>query len=167
MIYAVILFYASAMVVANLLVSVFGPAITPVNAFILIGFDLAMRDWLHLRIRPLQMLALILSTGLITFVLNPSASFIAIASAVSFTAAALVDWAVFSFFKGSWSKRSNLSNIAGAAADSLLFPTIAFGVLMPQIVAMQFIAKVIGGALWSWVILRFKGSDVSQQSLQK
>jgi hypothetical protein len=34
----------------------------------------------------------------------------------------------------------------------LLFPTIAFGVLMPEIVALQFVAKVSGGAIWSYVL---------------
>jgi len=36
--------------------------------------------------------------------------------------------------------------------DSLIFPTLAFGALMPHIVAMQFVAKVAGGALWSWLL---------------
>lgn len=77
---------------------------------------------------------------------------IAIASATAFTAAALVDWAVFSKMTGSWLKRSNTSNLAGAAVDSLVFPTIAFGALMPQIVLMQFLSKVAGGAVWAWII---------------
>ena len=154
MIYAAITAYAAAMVTANLLVSVFGPVITPFNAFVLIGFDLAMRDWLHVRLRVWQMLALILATGAVTFGLNPAAGIIAVASAASFTAAALVDWGVFSTVTGSWFKRANASNVAGAAVDSLLFPTIAFGALLPHIVAMQFIAKVAGGAMWSWALRR-------------
>jgi uncharacterized PurR-regulated membrane protein YhhQ (DUF165 family) len=152
MIYAALIAYAAAMVSANLLVVVFGPAITPLNAFVLIGFDLAMRDWLHVRLRPWQMLALIAATGGITFALNPAAGMIAIASAVSFTAAALVDWGVFASIAGSWMKRSNLSNVAGAAVDSVVFPTLAFGMLIPHIIALQFIAKVAGGALWSWLL---------------
>jgi hypothetical protein len=35
--------------------------------------------------------------------------------------------------------------VAGAAVDSLLFPTLAFGVLMPGIVLAQFVAKIAGG----------------------
>ena len=145
--------YAAAMTVANLLVVAFGPAITPVNAFVLIGFDLAMRDWLHVRLSQAQMLALIAGTGAITYVLNPAAGMIAVASAVSFTAAALVDWGVFQkMIDKRWIVRSNASNVAGAAVDSLLFPTIAFGALMPQIVLAQFAAKVMGGAIWSWIL---------------
>ena len=152
MIYVALIAYAAAIVSANLLVVVFGPAITPLNAFVLIGFDLAMRDWLHVRLRPWQMLALIAATGGVTFALNPAAGMIAIASAVSFTAAALVDWGVFASITGSWMRRSNLSNVAGAAVDSVVFPTLAFGMLIPHIIALQFIAKVAGGALWSWLL---------------
>ena len=41
----------------------------PANAFVLIGADLAMRDWLHVRIKPAAMGALIASTGLLTYLL--------------------------------------------------------------------------------------------------
>lgn len=101
------------------------------------------------------MLALIVCTGVLTYALNPAAGMIAVASAVSFTASALVDWAAFTKLTGSWSRKANGSNIAGAAVDSLLFPTIAFGVLMPQIVLLQFAAKVSGGAIWSWLVAKW------------
>jgi hypothetical protein len=154
--YFAITVYAIAMTIANLLVVAFGPAITPVNAFFLIGLDLALRDWLHIKLSAKKMLGLIVATGAITYALNPAAGQIAIASAVSFTAAAFIDWGVFQRLSNqSWIVRSNASNVAGAAVDSLIFPTIAFGVLMPQIVAMQFIAKVAGGAIWSFAIARF------------
>jgi len=144
--------YGSAMILANLSVAAFGPAISPINAFFLIGLDLALRDWLHVRLKAWQMLALILATGLLTYLLNPAAGKIAIASACAFTAAAVVDWATFFKLKGSWLFRANGSNIAGAAVDSLIFPTLAFGALMPHIVAMQFVAKVAGGSLWAYIL---------------
>ncbi len=151
MIFALIA-YAVAMVAANLLVATFGPSISPINAFLLIGLDLTLRDWLHVRLKTWQMGGLIVGTGALTYLLNPAAGMIAVASAVSFLAAALVDWAVFVKTTGSWIKRANISNTAGAAVDSLLFPTIAFGVLMPEIVALQFVAKVSGGAVWSYFL---------------
>ncbi len=151
MIFALIA-YAVAMVAANLLVATFGPAISPINAFLLIGLDLTLRDWLHVRLKTWQMGGLILGTGALTYLLNPAAGMIAVASAVSFLVAALVDWAIFVKTTGSWIKRANVSNTAGAAVDSLLFPTIAFGALMPEIVALQFVAKVSGGAIWSYVL---------------
>jgi uncharacterized PurR-regulated membrane protein YhhQ (DUF165 family) len=146
--------YAIAMTLANLSVATFGPVVSPINSFFLIGFDLAMRDWLHVRLKQTHMLALIAGTGVLTYVLNPAAGMIAIASASAFTIAALIDFAVFSKVSGSWLKRSNTSNIAAAAVDSIVFPTIAFGVLMPHIVLMQFVAKVAGGAIWAWAISR-------------
>lgn len=150
-----IIIYAVAMTLANLSVAALGPSVTAINAFVLIGLDLALRDWLHVRLKVWQMGALIAFTGLITFVLNPAAGKIAIASATAFTAAALVDWGTFVKLKGSWMTRANGSNVVGAAVDSLIFPTLAFGVLMPEIVTAQFVAKVAGGAVWAWIIGRF------------
>ncbi len=149
-----ILIYAAAMTVANLTVAHFGPWVSPINAFVLIGLDLALRDWLHVRLKAWQMGTLIASTGLLTYALNPAAGQIAVASACAFSAAALVDWATFARLRGSWLLRANGSNVAGAAVDSLIFPTLAFGALMPHIVALQFVAKVAGGALWAWVLAR-------------
>jgi len=151
MIFALIT-YAVAMTLANLLVATFGPSISPINAFLFIGLDLTLRDWLHVKLKTWQMGLLILSTGVLTYLLNPAAGMIAVASAVSFLIAAIVDWAVFVKTTGSWIKRANISNTAGAVVDSLLFPTIAFGVLMPEIVALQFVAKITGGAIWSFLL---------------
>lgn len=154
MLYVAAAFYVVAMLLANLLVSKFGPAISPVLAFFFIGFDLSMRDWLHVCLRPWQMAGLIGVAGALTYVLNPAAGMIAVASAVAFTSAALVDWAAFTRLRGSWLFRANGSNVAGAAVDSLIFPTLAFGTLLPHIVLLQFIAKVLGGAIWAWLLSR-------------
>lgn len=160
MLTAAILIYAAAMTMANLSVATWGPWVSPINAFVLIGLDLTMRDWLHVRLKAWQMGALIACTGLLTYALNPAAGMIAVASSVAFTAAALVDWATFMRLRGSWLFRANGSNVAGAAVDSLIFPTLAFGVLMPQIVALQFVAKVAGGALWAWAL---RSMDAQEQ----
>ena len=153
MIYALVI-YATAMTLANLSIATWGPWASPINAFVLIGLDLALRDWLHMRLKAWQKGLLISGSGLITYLLNPAAGAIAVASAVSFTAAAVVDWGVFLKVSGSWLKRANVSNIAGAAIDSLVFPTLAFGVLMPQIILLQFIAKVLGGSVWAYGIAK-------------
>ena len=157
-----IIVYAVAMTLANLLlagaVETWGRGaiaiVSPLNSFFLIGLDLALRDWLHVRIKPWHMLALIACSGGLTYALNPAASHIAIASAVAFTAAAIVDWATFARLRGSWLFRANGSNVAGAAVDSLIFPTLAFGALMPHVVALQFVAKGGGGAVWAWLLPR-------------
>lgn len=154
MIFAIVI-YAVAMTCANLSIAAFGPWVSPINAFFLIGLDLALRDWLHVHLRVWQMGALIAATGLLTYILNPSAQHIAIASAVSFAVAALADWLTFTKLQGSWLRRSMGSNVVGAAVDSLIFPTLAFGALMPAIVLMQFAAKVAGGAMWATLMNRF------------
>lgn len=146
--------YVLAMTAANISIAFFGPWVSPINAFIFIGLDLTLRDWLHQRINKWQMVLLIVFSGLVTWVLNPGAGMIAIASAASFVIAGFVDYAVFSRSKGTWIERSTKSNVAGAAIDSVAFPTIAFGSLMPEIVLMQFFAKVAGGFVWQKVMNR-------------
>lgn len=154
MIYVAIALYAVAMIAANLIVAALGPWVSPINAFFLIGLDLALRDWLHVRLKSWQMGALIAATGALTYALNPAAQHIAIASAVSFAVAAVADWLVFVSMPGTWFQRSASSNVAGALVDSVLFPTLAFGALMPAIVALQFASKVAGGTLWAWLLSR-------------
>lgn len=144
-----ILAYAFAMTAANLLIVKFGVWMSPVNSFFLIGLTLVLRDWLHIRLKAWHMALLITASGAITYLLNPAAAQIAIASSLAFTLAALVDWAIFVKAKGTWFRRSNVSNVAGAAVDSVAFPTIAFGVLMPEIVLAQFASKIVGGYIWS------------------
>ena len=107
MTYLAAFLYVAAMLLANLLVSRFGPAISPVLAFCLIGFDLTMRDWLHVRLRPWQMGALIAVAGALTYAANPAAGMISVASSVAFTAAALVDWATFARLRGTWLFRAS------------------------------------------------------------
>jgi hypothetical protein len=55
------------------------------------------------------------------------------------------------------------ASLAAAAVDSLIFPTLAFGVLLPHIVALQFIAKVAGGALWAAVLARTRSAKALQE----
>lgn len=163
MMVAAILIYAAAMTLANLSVAHFGPWVSPINAFVLIGLDLSLRDWLHVRLKTWQMLSLIGASGALTYALNPSAQHIVIASAAAFTLAALVDWQAFSRISGSWLRRSLGSNVVGAFVDTAVFSALAFLLLSPspkplevvaQIAALQFAAKVAGGALWAWVLSR-------------
>ena len=144
-----ILIYAAAMTAANHRHCHFGPWVSPINAFIvLIGLDLALRDWLHVRLKAWRMLALIGATGALTYALNNAAGMISIASSVAFTSAALVDWATFARLRGSWLYRANRSNVAGAAVNGCSSRRWHSGAA-PGIVALQFVAKAAGGAIWS------------------
>lgn len=156
-----VLTYITAIVAANLSVAAFGPWVSPINAFLLIGLDLALRDHLHERwsgpgLWP-KMLGLICAAGAISYALNPAAGVIAVASVAAFCLSGAADALAYHLLRDRpFMQRSNGSNIAGAAVDSLVFPTIAFGALMPQIVALQFVAKVTGGAVWSYIVCRFR-----------
>jgi uncharacterized PurR-regulated membrane protein YhhQ (DUF165 family) len=119
--YALIAVYIAAMTTANLLVWWLGPWFSPINAFFLIGLDLTLRDVMQERLGRWQIAGVIIAGGALTWLLNPSASHIAIASATAFTVSAAVDWAVYSWLKPRpWMIRSNGSNVVGAAVDSIL-----------------------------------------------
>lgn len=149
--------YIAAMVTANLLVWWLGPWFSPINSLLLIGLDLTLRDVMHDRLTRWQMLAVILAGGAITWGCNPAAAKIAIASAVAFSASAMVDWLAYTYLRHKpWMVRANGSNVAGAAVDSVLFPTLAFGAFLPHIVALQFTAKVTGGAMWAVLLKKWR-----------
>lgn len=154
---ALSIIYITAICAANFSVNAFGPAITPVNAFLLIGLDFVIRDKLHEKIGMLKMIFLIAIAGAISFAINPSTDMIAIASVSAFALAALTDAAVYQkLINRAWMVKSNGSNIASSAVDSLAFPLIAFGAFMPWVVFGQFAAKVFGGAAWSWILRGIK-----------
>jgi hypothetical protein len=145
--------YIAAMVIANLLVWWLGPWFSPINAFFLIGLDLTMRDVMQERLSRWQLAVVITIGAIITWLVNPATQHIAVASASAFILAALTDWLAYSLLRSrSWLVRSNGSNIIGAAVDSIVFPTLAFGAFLPIIITLQFAAKVGGGAIWSIVM---------------
>lgn len=155
-----ILIYASALVAANLsLTSVamshpeYIAAMAAANAFVLIGLDLTLRDILHRKLTSIEMFLLICACSAMTYVLNGAAGQIAVASAVAFLLSSAADWAVFSAVRGAWARRSHMSNLAGAAVDSLVFPLLA-GYFSWELVALQFMCKTAGAAIWTYVLQR-------------
>lgn len=153
-----VLMYLIAIVAANVTVALFGPSVSIVNAFMFIGLNLTARDKLHdlwndnLK---LNMALLIITGSVISFALG--AGQIAIASGVAFAVAETVDTLVYHLLRGKYKLvQINGSNIFSAAVDSLIFPALAFGLpMLWLIVAGQFAAKVLGGAIWS-VLLNTK-----------
>lgn len=159
MIYALI--YVLSLVAANLLVAYFGVWFSVINAFVLIGLDLSLRDKLHDLWHEdklvIKMGCLIIVSSLISYLLNPATGIIAIASFSAFALSMLGDAIAYHFLKSKeWFIRSNGSNLVGSAIDSVVFPTIAFGGLMPEIVLMQFLAKFGGGFIWSLILRKLK-----------
>lgn len=154
-----VVMYLVAIVAANLSSAKFGPGASIINAFLFIGLDLTSRDKLHevwggKYLWP-KMFTLIAVGSLISWLLNRNAGSIAVASLVAFGVAGIVDALVYQFLHDkAWMVKVNGSNIFSALADSILFPTIAFGSFMPLIVLGQFIAKVTGGFVWSVILKR-------------
>lgn len=150
-----IILYLGAIVLANLSVFWFGQWATVVNAFVFIGLDLTTRDRLHEAWRGQHlvrnMALLILAGSLLTLVFNAAAWRIALASVVAFACAAVIDTVVYHR-----THSVNRSNIASAAVDSLLFPTIAFGGFLPLVTLGQWTAKVAGGWLWLLILNRWR-----------
>ena len=153
----IVVLYLSAIVAANLIVTAFGPAVSVLTAFAFIGLNITARDRLHDAWKGSglvwKMGALIASGSVISYALNKGAAQIAIASFVAFAASEVVDALVYHRLRKSrWAIRVNGSNAISAGVDSFVFPLIAFGGFLPVIVLGQFVAKVFGGAIWSYLI---------------
>jgi len=150
--------YLTAIVAANLLTTWLGPWMSTVNAFLFIGLDITARDELHdaWQHRHLwwRMPALIAAGSLLSWLFNRRAAPIALASFVAFAVAGLADTLVYSCMRAyPRLHRVNTSNFVSSFADSLIFPTLAFGWPPdPWIVYAQFTAKVAGGLLWSLIL---------------
>lgn len=128
-----------------------------INAFLFIGLDLTARDGLHEVWRHTGLIwkmGLLIATGsALSWVLNHDTGQIALASFVAFACAACADTLVYHVLRDKTRLvKINGSNVFGAAVDSLLFPSIAFGGFMPLVTLGQFMAKVSGGFVWSLVL---------------
>ncbi len=104
-------------------------------------------------------MAALLSVGsLLSWLLNRNAGPIALASLVAFAAAGTCDALMYHALRDrAYLVKVNGSNVVSAAVDSIVFPTLAFGALLPWVVLGQFAAKVIGGYVWSLVLARRAG----------
>lgn len=149
------LLYVLALVAANQLLWVLGPSSSPYIGAALIGLDLSLRDRLHDRVGPRIVLALVLLASTLSWLLNPASGAIALGSVAAFALAGAADTLVYQLLRNRPVQfRMNGSNLAGALVDSLVFPVIAFGGFVPDIFALQFVAKVVGGASWAYLLTR-------------
>lgn len=152
-----ILMYLAAIVAANLSSTYFGSTASILNSFLFIGLDLTARDKLHEAWHKdklvLKMGMLISAGSLLSYALNKNSGMIAIASMGAFSCAAIVDTIIYHLLHNrTFLVRVNVSNIGSALIDSIVFPTIAFGGFLPLVTLGQFIAKIVGGAIWALII---------------
>lgn len=154
-----VLMYLGAIIIANLTVAQFGPAVAVINAFLFIGLDLTARDRLHEEWHDerlwLKMALLIGAGSLFSWFLNRNAGQIALASFIAFALAGMADTVAYHYL-GQKSRliKVNGSNVVSAAVDSAVFPALAFGFPLWPIMLGQFVAKTAGGAVWAWVLMR-------------
>lgn len=151
--------YLFAIVAANLLAARFGASMSIINSFLFIGLDLTSRDKLHEAWHKnglvWKMLLIISSGSLISWFLNKDAGQVAVASFAAFACAAIIDTVAYQLlFKRAKFVKINGSNLFSAMADSIIFPTIAFGGFTLWITLAQFATKVLGGFVWSLVLSR-------------
>lgn len=154
--------WLAAIVAANLSIGHFGPNVSILNAFILIGLTLTTRDILHRRWEgnhlKLKMGTLIAVGGVLSWITQPAVGGIAIASVTAFAVSEIVDSFVYSR-----THSINKSNAISAAVDSFIFPVMAFGGFPIIIILMQYIAKVGGGALWATILKRLTTQPTHNQ----
>jgi hypothetical protein len=155
---ALVAVYLAAIVTANLIVARYGPAASVFNAFALIGLDLITRDRLADfwgTTRWAKMAALIAAGSTLSYLIAQDTRTIAVASAISFALAEAGEGLLYhQLRRRQWIERANTAAWLGAAIDSLVFPTLAFGGLMWSTSLGQFTAKTAGALLWSALIVR-------------
>ena len=155
-----VILYLTSIIIANLLVAQFGASIVILNAFLFIGLDLTARDRLHEEWKHknlwLNMFMLISVGSILSAILNWQALPIAMASFVAFGSAGIVDTFVYQLLgNNSRLVKVNGSNVFSSIADSLVFAVVAFGFpVLWWIIAGQIIAKIVGGFVWSLVLVR-------------
>ena len=156
--------YLAAIVTANIITARYGPTASVYNAFALIGLDLITRDrladfWGTSR---WQRMALLIGAGsAISFLIAQDVQAIAEASAISIACAETGEGLLYHLLRRrEWVQRANAAAWLGAAIDSLVFPTLAFGGVMWSTTVGQFTAKVAGALLWSAVIAKVRPSGL-------
>lgn len=152
--------YLAAIVTANIITARYGPTASVYNAFALIGLDLITRDRLadFWGTRRWQRMALLIGAGsAISFLVAQNVQAIAEASAISFACAETGEGLLYHLLRRrEWVQRANAAAWLGAAIDSFIFRTLAFGGVEVSTTVGQFTAKTAGALLWSAVIARVR-----------
>lgn len=148
--------YLASAIVANMLAWRFGQLALVWTAAMLIPFDFLARDVLHRRwelegaVRA-RMLCLVVLGSVVTWILNPAAGSVALASGMAFATSSSIDALLFALVRGSLFKRAMLSNVIGSITDSIVFPAVAFGVVDFCLSASQVVLKLVGGLVWLYI----------------
>jgi len=134
-----------------------GPCLIPVgfgllapSGVLMIGLALVLRDWVHEVAGWRWSFGAVLAGGLLSLLFSPPA--LAVASAAAFTLAELADLGVYAKLRARGAALAVMvSQIIGAALDSMLFVWLAFGSL--DFSAGTTLAKIYAGALVAAILL--------------
>jgi queuosine precursor transporter len=140
--------YLASILLANVIVNTFGivtvlgitfPAGAP-----LIGCTFTLRDMVQRRWGKLHCWWWMMAASLITVAFNPQ---LAYASFAAFMVAEGLDWLVFTYAPGSFTRRVMVSNLVGLPLDSIVFVALAFGWVWPAIIGQTVVKLVFGAGL--------------------
>ena len=150
--------YLLAIIVANGLITYFGQIAIPATSFVLISCDMATRDILHEKWRDgflfSKMTLLILCGSALSYLSSAASAEVTYASTVAFGCSSMVDMATYSLLnKHQKIVKMNGSNLVSGIVDSILFPYLAFGMVIPWLSATQVLAKFSGGFIWTAIFL--------------
>lgn len=155
-----ILLYVFAIVLANGLVTTYGQPALVVTAFVLIPFDLVVRDLLQDRWQGRYMwwgwmAVLVLGGSLISYFTTVASERIAVASMTAFVLTGALDamtyqWAI----RLGRLFRINFATLIAAFTDSIVFALLAFDDVDNWLVVSQAGSKILGGVVWSLLLYR-------------
>jgi uncharacterized PurR-regulated membrane protein YhhQ (DUF165 family) len=101
------------------------------------------------------MTGLIAAGGAISYYVNRHAATIAEASVISFAAAEICEAIAYHVLRRQrWIERAPKAALIGAVVDSVTFPTLAFSGFVFATSFDQFVAKLAGAVVWTWLIAR-------------
>ena len=146
--------YASLFILANIMVATFGPVITPINALVLISADIVIRDKLQYKYGFLTSILACFIAGAMTVVIQSGAGMIAVASMLSVVLSGVASAVSFKLKSGSFFQKAIPASVVAALVDSIAFPLIAFGSIMPWVTIGQFAAKTIGAMTILYIMKR-------------
>lgn len=150
--------FLAAIVAANLVITKYGQSAVLYVGASFVAFVFVMRDRLHDSFethRVPKMAALILSGAAISYLMNADAEKIAVASGAAFLVGETLDWITYhSLRRREWLERSNVSNVVGAIADTIVFMALAFDTVPVALAFGQASCKIAGGFILSLALRR-------------
>lgn len=152
-----IIIYVGAIILANMLVLIYGKYGLWLSSALLIPFDFVMRCYFHERWKGNELvlrLGLLIGTAaLATYLINSDSLPIALGSVSGFIGANIIAGLIYqALINKPVIYKVNGSDFAAIMVDSIIFQAVAFGVFDPVVMFGQTLIKMGGGLLWYWLL---------------